>query len=82
MIHKVLPPGVQNADDAYFSTEMFRVIGKFHERLGNGAKKKIVQDLPVHGHQGIKFRGDGEDHMKIFNRQKIFTAGLYPFFFP
>ena len=82
MIHEVLPPGVQNADDAYFSAEMFRIIGKFNERFGNRTEKKIVHDLPVHGDQGIQFRGDGEDHMKIFNRKKIFTAGLDPFFFP
>ena len=35
MIHEVLPPGVQNTDGPYFSAEMFRVVGKFHERLGN-----------------------------------------------
>ena len=33
VIHKVLPPGMQNTDDAYFGTEMFRVIGKFNERF-------------------------------------------------
>jgi hypothetical protein len=59
---------------------MFRVVGKFNDRFGNRTEKKIVHDLPVHRYQGIKFRGNGEDHMKIFNWQKIFTAGLDPFF--
>jgi hypothetical protein len=59
---------------------MFRVVGKFNDRFGNRTEKKIVHDLSVHGDQGIQFRRDGEDHMKIFNRQKIFTAGLDPFF--
>jgi hypothetical protein len=68
MIHKVLSPGVQNADRPYACAKMFRVMGEFHKRLGNGAKKKIVHDLPVHGYKGIQFRGNGEDHMKIFNR--------------
>jgi hypothetical protein len=48
MIHEVLAPGVQNADSPYPCAKMFLVIGEFRERLGNGAKKKIVHDLPVH----------------------------------
>ena len=82
MIHEVLPPGVQNTDGPYFSAEMFRVVGKFHERLGNRAKQKIVQNLPVHRNQGIQFRGDGKDHMEILNGEKVLTARLDPSFFP
>jgi hypothetical protein len=55
---------------------MFRVVGKFNEGFGNRTEKKIVHDLPVYLYQEIQFRGNGEVHMKIFNRQKIFTAGL------
>jgi hypothetical protein len=80
MIHDVLPPGVQNTNDAYFCAEMFRVVGKFNDRFGNRTEKKIVHDLLVHRYQEIKFRGYGEDHMKIFNWQKIFTASLDPLF--
>jgi hypothetical protein len=80
MIHDVLSPGVQNTNDAYFCAEMFRVVGKFNDRFGNRTEKKIVHDLLVHRYQEIKFRGYGEDHMKIFNWQKIFTASLDPFF--
>jgi hypothetical protein len=80
MIHDVLPPGVQNTNDAYFCAKMFRVVGKFNDRFGNRTEKKIVHDLLVHRYQEIKFRGYGEDHMKIFNWQKIFTASLDPFF--
>jgi len=68
MIHKVLSPGVQNTNDAWFSAEVFRIIGQFNDCFGNRTEKKIVHDLPVHRYQGIQFRGDGEDHMKIFNR--------------
>ena len=82
MIHEVLTPGMQNADNPYLCAEMFRIIGEFHERLGYGAKKKIVHDLSVHRYQGIQFRGDGEDHMEVLNGKKILTAGLDPFLFP
>jgi hypothetical protein len=82
MIHEVLTPGVQNADAPYPCTEMFRVVCEFCENLGDGTEKKIVHDLPVHGYQGIEFRGEGKDHMEILNGQKILTARLDPFLFP
>jgi hypothetical protein len=52
------------------------------EGLGDRREKKIVQDLPVHGNQGIEFRGEGEDQMEIGNGQEVFTARLDPFLFP
>ncbi len=67
MIHEVLAPGVQNADPPYPCTEMFRVLCKLCEGLGDRTEKKIVQDLSVHGDQEVEFRGDGEDHMEIDN---------------
>jgi len=82
MIHKVLPPGVQNPDGPYPCTQMFLVIGEFNERLGNGLKKKIIHDLPVHRYQAIQFRGDGEDHMEVLDGKKILTAGFDPSFLP
>ena len=80
MIHKVLPPGMQNTDDAYFCSEMFRIAGQFHEGFGNRTEKKIIHDLPVHGDQWIQLCGNGENHMEIINREKVFAAGLDPFF--
>jgi len=55
MIHKVLAPGVQNADTPYLCAEMFGVLCKLRKGLGDRTEKKIVQDLTVHGDQGIQF---------------------------
>jgi len=55
MIHEVLAPGMENADNPYLGAEMFRVLGEFREGLGCRAKKQIVQDLRVHENQGIQF---------------------------
>ena len=82
MTHEVLTPGMENADTPYRCPEMFRVLCEFRERLGDRTKKKIVQDLPVHGDQGIEFGGDGEDHMEVFDGQEVLTASLDPFLFP
>ena len=81
MIHKVLPPGVQNADGPYLCAKLFLIIGEFYERLGDGAKKKIVHDLPIHRYQVVQFRGDGEDHMEILDGKKVIAASLDPSFF-
>jgi len=82
MIHKVLPPGVQNPDGPYPCAKMLRIIGEHHERLGYGLKKKIIHDLPVHRYQAIQFRGDGEDHMEVLDGQEILTAGFDPSLLP
>jgi len=82
MIHKVLTPGVQNADSPYPCAKVLLVIGEFHERLGGGSEKKIVHDLPVHRYQGIQFRGNGEDHMEILDGKEILAARLDPSFLP
>ena len=82
MIHEVLAPGVQNADTPYLRPEMFRVLCELGEGLGDRTEEKIGKDLAVHGDQGIKFRGEGEDHMEILNGQEVLPAGLDPSFFP
>ena len=82
MIHEVLTPGMQKADRPYPCAKMFWVMGEFHERLRYGSEKKIVHDLPIHRYQGIQFRGDGEDHMEIRNRQEVLTASLDLSLFP
>ena len=82
MIHEVLTPGVQNADNPYPCAEMFRIICEFLDRLRDRTKQKVVHDRLIHRYQGIEFRGDGENHMEVFNGQEIFTARLDPSFFP
>jgi hypothetical protein len=82
VIHEVLAPGVQNADTPYLCPKMLRVVCEFHERFGDRTEKKIVDDLAVHGDQGVEFRGEGEDHMEIRDGQEVLAAGLDPFLFP
>ena len=82
MIHEVLAPGVENTDTPYLRPEMFRVLCELGEGLGDRMEEKIGKDLAVRGDQEIEFRGEGEDHMEILNREEVFAAGLDPFFFP
>jgi hypothetical protein len=82
MIHEVLAPGVKNTDTPDLCPEMFRVVCEFRKGLGDRTEEKIVQDLAVHGDQGIEFGGEGEDHMEIGDGQEVLTAGFDPSFFP
>jgi len=82
MIHEVLPPGMENADNPYCCAEMFRIICEFLDRLGGRTKEKIVHDPLIHRYQGIEFRGNGEDNMKILNGEKVLTARFDPSLFP
>jgi hypothetical protein len=82
MIHEVLAPGVENPDAADLCAEMFRILCELGEGFGDRTEEKIVQDLAVHGDQGVEFGGEGEDDMEVLNGQEVLRAGLDPFFFP
>ena len=82
MVPEVLTPGMQDADHPNRGAEMFRVLVEFQEGLGGRAEKQIVEGLPVSQNQGIQFGGTGEDHMEVFNGQKVLTARLDPLLFP
>ena len=81
MLHEILAPGVKNADTLDLCPEMFRVVCELCEGLGDRTEEKIVEDLAVHGDQGVEFRGDGEDYMEIRDGQEVLPTGLDPFLF-
>jgi hypothetical protein len=54
MIHKVLSPGVKNADEADSCAEMLWIIGEFHKCFGGTAKQESVHDLLIHDDKGIQ----------------------------
>jgi len=82
MIQEVLAPGMENADHSDLCAKMFGVLGKLREGFGGRAKKQVVQELLIHGNQGVQSGGEGEDHMEVFNGQEVLPASLDPFFFP
>jgi hypothetical protein len=81
MIHEVLTPGMENADHSDLCAQMFGVLGELGEGFGGGAKKQVVEELLVHGDQGVQGGGEGEDHMEVFHGQEVLSASLDPFFF-
>ena len=56
------------------------IVCEFHEGFGCRTEKYIVHGLLVHGNQRIQCRGDGEDHVEVWDGQEILTACLDPLF--
>ena len=78
MIHKVLSPGVENADKPYACAEMLRIIRECHKCLRDRTEQDVIHDPLVHDNQGIQLRRYGKDYMEVLNGQKIFASGLNP----
>ena len=81
MIHEVLTPGVQDADEAYAGAKMLRIVREFHECFGHRTEQKIIHDLLIHDDNGIELRRDSEDDVEVLNGQQVFVSGLNPLFF-
>lgn len=79
MVHEVLSPGMQDAYEADTCSET--VIAQFQEGFGDRTKVKIVHHLLVSQHQGVQFRRDGENDMKVVYGQEVLSPGLDPLLF-
>src|SRR6266852_8805929 len=73
---ELLTPGMQNAKEADFCTEVFGIAGHFEKGFRTGAKQEIVDDPLVLQDQGGQMTGKREDHMHV-RRGKKFPATLF-----
>src|SRR6266852_1850227 len=62
---ELLTPGMQNAKEADFCTEVFGIAGHFEKSFRTGAKQEIVDDLLVLQGQWRQSPGQGEDDMDV-----------------
>jgi hypothetical protein len=73
-----LSPGVQDAEEADFCTEMLGIARNFEKGFGTGAKQEIVEDLLVLQNQGGQMTGKREDHMGVASREQFLTTRFDP----
>jgi hypothetical protein len=65
MMEQILPPGVQDGEEADFRSQMLRIGSNESQRLGDSTKKDVVEDLFVVQGNGGDWFGECEDHMEI-----------------
>ncbi len=73
-----LTPGVQDAEEADFCTEMLGIARDFEKGFGASAKQEIVDDLLVLQDQRGQMTGKREDHMHVRRRKKFPATLLQP----
>ena len=68
---EILPPCVQHAEKTDLGSEMFGIGGNLKQRRRTAMKQEIVDNLLVVEGQPAQLMGNGEDHMDIFDWQKL-----------
>jgi len=67
MMQQILPPRMQDCDEADFGTQVLRIGGDREHGFGAGAKQQIVErPLVLQGERGDEF-GKREDDMEILH---------------
>jgi hypothetical protein len=78
MMEQILPPGVQDGEEADFRSKVLRIGGNEAQRLGDSTKKNVVEDLfVVQGNGGDWFR-QREDDVKIGSIEEFGLAVVDP----
>ena len=78
MGREFLTPGMQNAEEADFCTEVFGIAGHFEESFCTGAKQEIVEDLLVLQDQRGQMTRKREDHMDVARWEKLLATCCEP----
>src|SRR5216684_1373520 len=73
-----LTPGMQNTEEADFSTEVFGIAGHFEKSFRTGAKQETVEDLLVLQDQRGQMTRKREDHMDVARWEKLLATCCEP----
>ena len=68
---QVLPPGMQNANQADVGAQVFRVCRHLQQGLCAGGEQQIVEQTLVVQRQHIEFVGNGEHDMEVVGGQQV-----------
>jgi|SRR5271155_1464006 hypothetical protein len=71
---ELLTPGMQNAEEADFCTEVLRIAGHFEKSFRTGAKQEIVDDFLVLQDQWGQMMRKREDNVDVVRREKLLAT--------
>lgn len=75
---QVLPPGMQDTNQADFSAQVFGVGRHLQQCLGAGFEQQIVEQALVVQRQHVEFVRHGEHDMEVVGRQQVTLPGSEP----
>src|SRR6266566_5125184 len=75
---ELLTPGMQNAAEADFRTEVLGIAGHFEKSFRTGAKQEIVEDFLVLQDQGGQRTRKRENHMDVTRGEKLLATRCEP----
>src|SRR5271169_975422 len=78
MQEQVLSPGVQDADHADLSAQVFAIDSDLEQSLSAGGEQQVVEQTRVFQGQHVEFVGHGEHDMEITGGQEFSLAGRHP----
>ena len=78
MVQEILPPCVKYSEKGDFATEIFFIVRKSLQSLGNCLKENGVKRFFITKRKGIELPGNGKNDMEVVNGQKIAHAMLDP----
>src|SRR5260370_1097654 len=75
---ELLTPGMQNAEEADFCTEVLGIAGHFEKSFRTGAKQETVEDLLVLQDQRGQMTRKREDNMDVTRWEKLLATCCEP----
>src|ERR1019366_8563366 len=78
MQEQVLSPGVQDADHADLSAQVFAIDGDLEQSLSAGGEQQVVEQTRILQGQHVEFVGHGEHDMEVTGGQQFAFAGRQP----
>ncbi len=77
MVLQVLPPGMQDRDEADLGAQVFRIGGDRAQGFGAGAKQHVVERFLVLVGDHRDGLGDSKDHMEILDLGKQLSLAVF-----
>ena len=78
MMHQVLTPRMEDAQEADVSPEMLGITGDVLKALGHGVKQQSIEPPRIVQGQGREFLGQSKNHMDVGRREDFTLAGFQP----
>ena len=78
VVLEVLPPGVEDGQEADLGPEVLGVGGDLLQGLGGGPEQQAVDHARVLQGDRAERRGQGEDEVEVLDGQEFRLAGLHP----